>query len=110
MDNKRLGYAGEKLAQVLLEIKGYSILETNFSCRCGEVDIIAKKECNYVFCEVKTRTSDKYGEGRNAVNKEKQKHIRNCARVYLEQSKAAYDSIEYQVIEISIEHLKGLVF
>ena len=58
---QQLGKIGENLASEYLEKQGYLILERNFACRQGEIDIIAKDEKEFVFVEVKTRKSLKFG-------------------------------------------------
>jgi len=54
-ERKKIGSIGEKLAADYLERIGYSILQRNFRCRYGEIDIIACNSEYLVFCEVKTR-------------------------------------------------------
>ena len=55
------GNTGENLATEYLEKQGYTILERNFYCKQGEIDIIAKIKKTLVFIEVKTRKSDTFG-------------------------------------------------
>ena len=57
-ERKKIGSIGEKLASDYLERIGYSILQRNFRCRYGEIDIIACNSDYLVFCEVKTRTAE----------------------------------------------------
>ena len=57
-----VGKTGEEIAEIYLIKNGYKILERNFSCRQGEIDIIARDIKEIVFVEVKTRTNKKYGE------------------------------------------------
>lgn len=83
MNNKVLGNAGEKIAKIYLERNKYKILETNFRCKQGEIDIIAKDKKELVFIEVKTRKSIKYGLPAEAVNQVKQKHISKTAEYYI---------------------------
>ena len=59
-----LGQTGEDIAEIYLVKKGYKIIERNFSCRQGEIDIIAKYKEEVVFIEVKTRTNKRYGANR----------------------------------------------
>ena len=77
------GKEGEDFATTYLQENGYKILERNFSCKSGEIDIIALKNNEIVFIEVKTRTSDKYGLPSEAVTKEKLKHLYRTAEYYL---------------------------
>lgn len=110
MDRKNLGYRGEDLACALLEYKGYKIIERNYKTKAGEIDIIAKNGTKLSFIEVKTRLSDAYGMGREAVDINKQMHIRKTAEIFLVNNRLTYTRIDFQVIEISIAHLDGLEF
>ncbi len=83
LNHKEIGNLGEEIAAKSLEEKGYSILERNFRCRFGEVDIIARDEDTVVFVEVKTRRGRKYGEAEEAVDYRKQKKLRQLAEYYL---------------------------
>ncbi len=83
-ENKRqTGTQYEKKAGVYLEEKGYEILEYNFRCRIGEIDIIAKDGEYLVFCEVKYRSDLKSGYPAEAVDKKKQRIISKCALYYI---------------------------
>ncbi len=110
MDKKIRGKIGEDLAAVMLEEKGYTILKRNFSCKYGELDIIAWRGRTICFIEVKTRLSDSYGMGREAVDEKKQRHIKNCAEFFLKYTNVPYESVDFQVIEIMLEHITGLSF
>ena len=75
----------------------------NFNCIQGEIDIIAKDNNEIVFIEVKTRTSKKYGEAKEAVNKNKQKHILNAAKYYLYKNCLENAFVRIDVIEVYLE-------
>ena len=75
----RLGPWGEEIAARCLELKGFEIVERNFCCRYGEIDIIAKNAEFLVFAEVKLRKSAKFGAAREFVDKRKQKRSFNRA-------------------------------
>lgn len=109
-DNKKIGSLGEELAVEILKSKGYYIIRRNFSCPYGEIDIIAVRDKKLAFVEVKTRTSAYYGDPADAVDFKKQRHIRNAAGYYLSRSKRKYDEFDFQVMEISANHIKGLEF
>ncbi len=109
-NNKTLGNAGEDLAEVILRRRGYDIADRNYTCKFGELDIVATKGSLLAFVEVKTRSSQSFGLGREAVNREKRRHIRNCAKCYLAEKRPSYDAIDFQVIEISAEHIENLRF
>ncbi len=80
-----VGIEGENIASKYLEDLGYKIIERNFMCKTGEIDIVAfdlKKE-ELVFVEVKTRSNYSYGTPAEAVTNIKQKHIYKTARYYI---------------------------
>ena len=110
MNRKRSGKLGEELAALMLIEKGYRIIAQNFSCRIGEIDIIAAKGGLLAFVEVKTRLSESYGRGREAVTAAKQQRIRLCAEYFLSTFEGVYKEIDFQVIEISAVHFDGLEF
>lgn len=72
----------QKAAQYLME-QGYQILERNFRCQQGEIDLIAKEGKWLVFVEVKYRKTAKLGEPLEAVDKKKQQKIYHVAEYYL---------------------------
>ena len=114
---KSLGNYGEKRACKYLEQKGYHIIQKNFSSYKGEIDIIAKDKDEFVFFEVKTRRSKKYGMPVESVNTRKMKHIIESSKYYiyknfLEREKIRYDIIEVYIIKnnVYINHLKNILF
>ena len=80
---KTFGNLGEDAAVKYLKKNRYIILERNFNVHGGEIDIIAKKGDYVIFVEVKTRSSEEYGSGLEAVNYTKQQRIKKAAQVYL---------------------------
>lgn len=78
-----LGRLGERLAAEKLSDAGYQILERNFRCRYGEIDIIARDGEDLVFVEVKTRRGNAYGLPEEAVTWRKQRTIIQVAEYYL---------------------------
>ena len=79
--NKRMeGSRYEKLAARYLEQKGMDILELNYRCRTGEIDIIARDGEYLVFVEVKYRSGASFGDPSEAVTAKKQERIRKTAR------------------------------
>ena len=96
------GRNGEDFATEYLEKNGYKIICRNFRCKQGEIDIIAKDIDYIVFVEVKTRVNTNYGEAREAVGRDKQKHIYNAAEYYLYKQKLDNEYIRIDVIEVYI--------
>jgi putative endonuclease len=80
---KVLGAKGESYAETLLLKNGYKIIEKNFRCPLGEIDIIATKSGVLVFVEVKTRRSLAYGMPEEAVNYRKISKIKTVGEWYI---------------------------
>lgn len=109
------GKIGEEIATKYLKQNNYKIIERNFRCKQGEIDIIAKEKEEIVFIEVKTRSNIMYGRPSEAVNEAKQKHIRRAAKyyVYLKHLENCYirlDVIElyYKNNKFYINHIKQI--
>lgn len=81
---KQLGALGEKLALDYLRKRGYHILETNFRCREGEIDIIARDKEYLVFIEVRTRTGSDFGTPEESVGIAKREKLVSLAFAYLQ--------------------------
>lgn len=82
MNKRAVGTNYEKLAGSFLEQQGYVILEYNFRCRMGEIDIVAKDGAYLVFVEVKYRSNERTGSPLEAVNIRKQRVISKVASYY----------------------------
>jgi putative endonuclease len=83
-DRRRaLGSDGEARAARWYEDHGYEVLERNWRRREGEVDLIVRRDRTVVFCEVKTRTSGRFGTGAESVLEAKQRRIRRLAARWL---------------------------
>lgn len=83
MNKRTIGADYEKQACDHLIKQGYQILERNYRCRIGELDIVAKDGQYLVFVEVKFRSNVSMGNALEAVNWRKQRIIRKVARYYL---------------------------
>ena len=82
-NKRRTGTRYEQAAGFFLEQIGYEVLEYNYRCRFGEIDIIAKDGICLVFCEVKYRSGREKGSPLEAVDNRKQQRIFRCASHYL---------------------------
>ena len=78
-----LGGRGEDLAAAWYEGHGYQVLERNWRCAAGELDVVARRGRTTVFCEVKTRTSAAFGAPAEAVTPAKQARVRRLAARWL---------------------------
>lgn len=77
------GIRGEKRAAEFLKSRGYRIIECNYRCRAGEIDIIAADREYLVFAEVKQRKSDAFGAAREYVTGAKQHRVKTAAGLWL---------------------------
>lgn len=111
-----IGKQGEDLVEKYLIKKGYKILDRNFSCKRGEIDIIAFYKKQIIFIEIKSRTNKKYGLPSEAVNKRKLEKIYKTAEYYLYCRNLENENIRIDVIEVYINekryyinHLKQVI-
>jgi len=94
------GKRNEQLAAEFLRKHGYRILEKNYRCKTGEIDIIAKDNTTICFVEVKARNSQAFGLPQEAVGKHKQKQISIAALNYLSSKKLFAKSARFDVVSI----------
>lgn len=100
--NKReKGAVGEKQAVQFLLKNNYNILKTNFRVgRIGEIDIIAEDAEYICFIEVKSRSTNRFGNPAEAVNLPKQKKIKLLAEIYLSNTGNSEKCVRFDVVEI----------
>ena len=114
--HNELGKKGELLARKFLETEGFEILETNWRHEKDEIDIIALNHDELVIVEVKTRSTDYFGDPSEAVGKAKEKFIIRAAEAYIEMSDLNMDT-RFDIISIitnskeeNIEHIKDAFY
>ncbi len=95
-----LGDRGEMIAWEYLRKKGYELLEKNYRCTLGELDVIARKNGRLVFVEIKTRSSEQFGLPEEAVHPAKQKKLLNLAQWYLKEKKWTESPVTFAVLGI----------
>lgn len=101
-----LGKIGEDVITEYVKRLGYKILERNFECKLGEIDIIAKDKDEVVFIEVKTRTDMSYGEASEAVTYIKKRHLINSIKYYIYKRNLEDEFIRIDVAEVYIKEGK----
>lgn len=113
---QQIGRSGEDIAAKYLMQNGYTILERNFNCWQGEIDIIAVDKQEIVFVEVKTRRNRRYGFAVEAVNDIKKKHLWKAVEYYVYSRNLQNEFIRIDVIEvylnnenIKINHIKKAI-
>lgn len=110
--NKRdIGNIGENYVCGFLVRNGYEIVKRNFTVRGGEIDIIAKKNGDYAFVEVKTRDENSLTTGEQAITYSKKKHLVRTAEIFLERlEEPAYGRFDVAVIILKGTHIKKLTY
>lgn len=102
MSNERanLGRRGENISIEFLKKQGYKIMETNYRCSLGEIDIVAKDKNVLCFVEVKTRRTKEYGLPEEAVDWHKQRKLTKVALAYLKEKKAYNQDLRFDVVSV----------
>ena len=98
--NIEIGKFGEKIAANHLKRNGYRILENNFRCKFGEIDIIALHRDTMVFVEVKTRKKNLFLTPAHSVNKAKKHRIIKTAFYYLKKHRKFDKNIRFDIVEV----------
>jgi putative endonuclease len=109
-----LGKEGERIAEEYLKGKGYKLVERNYRCKGGELDLIVLDRRVVVFVEVKTRTGRGYGSPFEAVEYHKQKRMIRAAQVFLTQKNLHHRDARFDVVGVSwpageplVEHIEN---
>ncbi len=102
-----IGALGEKLAVAHLQDDGLQILDRNWRCRYGELDVVAECEsetgrATLVFVEVKTRTGDGYGGLAEAVTPVKLRRLRRLAGLWLRDHDGCWSTVRIDVVGVRL--------
>ncbi|HET7013858.1 MAG TPA: YraN family protein [Streptosporangiaceae bacterium] len=111
-----LGQRGEQLASEYLLGAGFRVLDRNYRCAEGEIDLVAAEQRVLVVCEVKTRSGIQYGLPIEAVTRQKVRRLRRLAVRWVMSHPASFDELRVDVIgvlksgagEFTIEHVRGV--
>lgn len=111
-----LGRHGEQLAVRHLQADGCTVLDRNWRCREGELDIVAEEGATLVFCEVKTRRGEGFGGPLAAVTPAKARRLRTLALRWLAEHRPGAVELRFDVIAVlvprdapaRVEHLRGV--
>lgn len=104
-NRRKTGTKYEVMAERYLREQGYEILERNYYCKMGEIDLIACQEGTVIFCEVKYRGSLNAGHPLEAVTRRKQRTIAACAGYYLMEHRCSDRNCRFDVIGFLGEEL-----
>jgi putative endonuclease len=109
-----LGKQGERVAELYLQKKGYKLVERNYRCSGGELDLIVLDRRVVVFVEVKTRTGDGFGTPLEAVEFRKQQRMIRAAQFFLAQKNLQQRDARFDVVGVSwpgrepvVEHIEN---
>ena len=109
-----LGKEGERIAEEYLKKKGYRLVERNYRCAAGELDLIVLDHRVVVFVEVKTRTGQTFGSPFEAVEFRKQRKMIQAAQYFLAEKKLQQRDARFDVVGISwpardpmVEHIEN---
>ena len=105
-----LGARGESLAAAWYTDRGYVVLDRNWRCRQGELDLVVADGRQVVFCEVKTRSSTAFGSPAEAVTTSKQRRLRQVAAAWIDQAPRRPRHVRFDVAAVlggEIEVIEG---
>jgi putative endonuclease len=100
INRKELGKWGEEKSRQYLVDDGYRIIYLNYRCPIGEIDIIAAKENQLVFAEVKTRRSTSFGTPAQAVTFKKQMKYQKIALYFINEKGYKNKSCRFDILEV----------
>jgi putative endonuclease len=114
--NDGLGAYGERIAARRLLDEGMALVDRNWRCDLGELDLVLRDGDVLVFCEVKTRTSAAYGHPLEAVTPAKAERLRQLAARWVAEHDVTPEGIRIDVVGVllvgrgapEVEHLKGV--
>jgi putative endonuclease len=97
---QELGAYGERVAADHLREQGLVILDRNWRCSDGEIDLILRDRDDIVFCEVKTRTGEMFGSPAESIGPRKVRRLRRLAARWLDEAGVHADEIRFDVVEV----------
>ncbi|MGH3447233.1 MAG: YraN family protein [Nocardioidaceae bacterium] len=113
---KALGDYGERVAARHLEQQGMTVVDRNWRCSDGEIDIVAREGRVLVVCEVKTRSSDRYGSAFQAITAEKARRLHHLGHAWASAHQCRCGEIRLDVVAVTawrhgrptVEHIVGM--
>jgi len=98
---KQFGNKGEKIAEDFLRNKGYKIIQRNYRCAFGEIDIIAEYIDTIIFVEVRTKSTDNFGSPQDSITSSKIDKISKTAIMYIQEKNLIDQACQFDVIAIT---------
>jgi putative endonuclease len=98
---RALGNSGEDAAAAWYRARGFAVLDRNWRVREGELDLVVRRGSTVVFCEVKTRSSDRFGLPIEAITPTKQRRLRTLALRWLAAHPGAHAEMRFDVASVT---------
>jgi putative endonuclease len=95
-----LGREGEDRAAAHYRAAGYAVLDRNWRCAAGEIDLVCARGDTVVVCEVKARRRDLHGHPMEAVTPAKQRRLRRLAAMWLQSQRARWAVVRFDVVTV----------
>ena len=99
-----LGRRGEAAAAVHLKANGYRLIERNYRCAAGEMDLIAEKDGELVFVEVRTRSGRALGTPEESITPAKARRLADVASTYIQDERPETEAWRIDVVAIELDH------
>ena len=103
MSRQTTGQLGEKFARDFLKKRGYKIIETNYRCTRGEIDIVARRKSCLVFVEVRSKSNLDYGTPAESITAAKRKRMRTTAFQYLQDHPESPEDWRIDVVAVELD-------
>lgn len=99
-ERQALGAYGEKVAAEHLQDQGLVVLDRNWRCPDGEIDLVLRDGDTVVFCEVKTRSGDRFGAPAESITARKVRKLRHLAARWLDETGVHPPTLRFDVVEV----------
>jgi len=107
MKRQATGKLGEQLARSALKKKGYKIIEANYRCRQGEIDIVAHHSNSLVFIEVRTKTGNAFGSPEESITAQKKQRLISTAMEYLNSHRDLPENWRIDFVAVELDPLSN---
>jgi putative endonuclease len=105
VETVQLGASAEDRAEAALVAAGYSIVVRNWTCKIGELDLVAHDRGALVFVEVRSRAAPDHGRGAEMVNRRKRRRIERLATVYLAAERPPPSDVRFDVVSVTADEV-----
>lgn len=100
-NSTKIGNSYEDLAAAFLTSQGLTLIQRNYRCKCGEIDLIMRKQNTLVFVEVKYRKNNKFGGAISALSHKQMQRLMKSAQYFLNESNSTHLNARFDVVAIT---------